>query len=77
MGGVSTGRDALDLVAAGATAVALGTVCFSDPDAPARVRAELAAELRDRGYASAGDACGASHTSQGELESLAEKTPAK
>jgi dihydroorotate dehydrogenase (NAD+) catalytic subunit len=41
MGGVVTGRDALELVACGARDVALGTVLFSDPDAPARVRAEL------------------------------------
>src|SRR5881275_1424507 len=40
MGGVSTGRDALELIACGATHVALGTALFSDPDAPARVRAE-------------------------------------
>src|SRR5205807_560403 len=38
MGGVATGRDALELIAAGATHVALGTVLFADPDAPARVR---------------------------------------
>lgn len=44
MGGVATGRDALELIAAGATAVALGTVLFTDPAAPARIRAELAAE---------------------------------
>ena len=44
MGGVSTGRDALELIAAGARHVALGTVLFSDPDAPARIRGELAAE---------------------------------
>jgi dihydroorotate dehydrogenase (NAD+) catalytic subunit len=44
MGGVATGRDALELIAAGASAVALGTVLFSDPDAPSRIRAELAAE---------------------------------
>ena len=31
MGGVSSGRDALELVAAGASAVALGTVLFADP----------------------------------------------
>lgn len=42
MGGVSSGRDALDLVAAGASAVALGTVLFADPDAPGRIRDELA-----------------------------------
>ena len=44
MGGVQSGRDALELLAAGATHVALGTVLFADPQAPARVRAELAAE---------------------------------
>jgi dihydroorotate dehydrogenase (NAD+) catalytic subunit len=42
MGGVTTGRDALDLVACGARDVALGTVLFSDPDAPSRVRSEVA-----------------------------------
>jgi dihydroorotate dehydrogenase (NAD+) catalytic subunit len=41
MGGVSTGRDALELVSVGASAVALGTILFSDPGAPIRVRAEL------------------------------------
>ena len=45
MGGVRTGRDALELLAVGASAVALGTVLFGDPDAPARVRRELAEEL--------------------------------
>jgi dihydroorotate dehydrogenase (NAD+) catalytic subunit len=45
MGGVMTGRDVLDLVAVGAADVALGTVLFSDPDAPARIRAELDAEI--------------------------------
>jgi dihydroorotate dehydrogenase (NAD+) catalytic subunit len=44
MGGVTNGRDALELMAAGATHVALGTVLFSDPAAPARIRAEMAAE---------------------------------
>ncbi len=42
MGGIVTGVDARDFVAVGATAVALGTVLFSDPSAPDRVRAELA-----------------------------------
>src|SRR4051795_6982401 len=44
MGGVCTGRDALEFVACGATHVALGTVLFADVDAPARVRAELVEE---------------------------------
>src|SRR5215218_1678573 len=45
MGGVMTGRDALELVAAGANDVALGTVLFRDPDAATRVRDELDAEI--------------------------------
>jgi dihydroorotate dehydrogenase (NAD+) catalytic subunit len=41
MGGIGTGRDVEDFVAAGAHAVALGTVLFSDPWAPDRIRSEL------------------------------------
>jgi dihydroorotate dehydrogenase (NAD+) catalytic subunit len=53
MGGVATGRDALELAAAGATAVALGTILFSDPAAPGKVRRELETELALRAPASA------------------------
>jgi dihydroorotate dehydrogenase (NAD+) catalytic subunit len=60
MGGVASGRDALDLIAAGASAIALGTVLFSDPFAPSRVRGELAAELAARGLESARE-IGAGH----------------
>jgi dihydroorotate dehydrogenase (NAD+) catalytic subunit len=45
MGGIATGHDVSDFVAAGASAVALGTILFSDPWAPARVRSELAESL--------------------------------
>lgn len=55
MGGVSSGEDALDLVAVGASAVALGTVLFSDPAAAGRVRRELEAEARSLGRASAAE----------------------
>ncbi|MBD0329179.1 MAG: dihydroorotate dehydrogenase [Thermoleophilia bacterium] len=61
MGGVASGRDALELLAVGAHAVALGTVLFADPHAPARVRAELAAELSAHGFAAPADAVGAAH----------------
>jgi dihydroorotate dehydrogenase (NAD+) catalytic subunit len=61
MGGVATGRDALELFAVGARAVALGTVLFSDPSAPARIRDELAAELAALGLSSAEQACGLAH----------------
>ncbi len=50
MGGVMSGRDALDLIVAGASAVALGTVLFPDPGAPARIRAELAADAAAHGF---------------------------
>jgi dihydroorotate dehydrogenase (NAD+) catalytic subunit len=51
MGGVATGRDALELIACGATHVALGTVLFADRDAPTRVREELTAEAKRAGFA--------------------------
>ena len=50
MGGVRNGRDALELIACGATHVALGTVLFADPDAPGRVREELDAEATRAGF---------------------------
>jgi dihydroorotate dehydrogenase (NAD+) catalytic subunit len=58
MGGVRTGRDALELIACGATHVALGTVLFADPDAPARVRKELDAEATRAGFDQPADAFG-------------------
>jgi dihydroorotate dehydrogenase (NAD+) catalytic subunit len=41
MGGVETGRHAADLLAAGATAVAVGTESFRDPAAATRIGREL------------------------------------
>ena len=66
MGGVRSGRDALDLIAAGAAAVALGTILFADPDAATRVRAELADECAQRGYANVDDARGVAHQLVGQ-----------
>jgi dihydroorotate dehydrogenase (NAD+) catalytic subunit len=63
MGGVQSGLDALELIAAGATAVALGTILFSDPAAPVRIRAELAAEAAARDLGHPLDALGAAHSS--------------
>jgi len=50
MGGVQNGRDALELIACGATHVALGTVLFADVDAPSRVREELVEEAHLAGF---------------------------
>lgn len=52
MGGIQTGQDALELIAVGARHVALGTVLFGDPDAPARVRAELHVAALEHGWES-------------------------
>jgi dihydroorotate dehydrogenase (NAD+) catalytic subunit len=62
MGGVRTGLDALELIAAGATAVALGTILFADPEAPLRIRSELAREAGDRGFANPLDAREIAHS---------------
>jgi dihydroorotate dehydrogenase (NAD+) catalytic subunit len=67
LGGVMTGRDALELVAAGANAVALGTVLFADPDAPGRVRSELADAVVSLGFEDAAEVIGVAHASGGHL----------
>jgi dihydroorotate dehydrogenase (NAD+) catalytic subunit len=77
MGGVSTGRDALELIAAGASDVALGTVLFSDPGAPARVRAELESELVAHGFVDADNAIGAAHVAPGSTLDRESKVPAE
>ena len=58
LGGVRSGLDALELVAAGASVVALGTVLFADPSAPGRIRAELETEADRRSFPQPGDARG-------------------
>ena len=61
MGGVRTGHDALEFLAAGASAVSVGTVVFGDPSAPWRIAKELAMELETRGYEKLTDVIGAAH----------------
>jgi len=75
MGGVSNGRDALELIAAGATSVALGTVLFSDPSAPVRVRQELLSAAEAAGLTDPWIAVGISHESAVPGVTT-EKTPA-
>ena len=61
MGGVQTGRDAAEFIAAGASAVAVGTALFADPGAPARIRRELAETAASLGAAGPEDLCGIAH----------------
>ncbi len=52
MGGVRTGADAVELLLAGADAVAVGTASFADPFAPLHVRDGIADYLDRHGLAS-------------------------
>ena len=58
MGGIESGADALSFLAAGASAVAVGTASFRDPLAGKRVRDELETGLRQAGADSPGEVRG-------------------
>jgi dihydroorotate dehydrogenase (NAD+) catalytic subunit len=66
MGGIQSGRDALEFAACGARDVALGTVLFADPGAPTRIRSELEVACAEAGVASPGDAASLSKTPETE-----------
>jgi dihydroorotate dehydrogenase (NAD+) catalytic subunit len=61
MGGVRTGRDAFELILAGAAMVSVGTTIFHDPSACPRILRELEEELATRGIDRAADAVGLAH----------------
>ena len=63
MGGIRTGLDALQFLAAGANAVSVGTAVFGDPSAPVRVLAELREALATRGFGALSDVIGIAHRS--------------
>jgi dihydroorotate dehydrogenase (NAD+) catalytic subunit len=52
MGGVATGEDAIELILAGATAVAVGTANFYDPRATEHVREGIEVFMTERGVTS-------------------------
>ncbi|MFZ2228347.1 MAG: dihydroorotate dehydrogenase [Candidatus Nanopelagicaceae bacterium] len=58
MGGVRTGRDALELILAGASGVSVGTATFSNPKAVINVQNELRGLLINKGFASLREAIG-------------------
>ncbi len=64
MGGVRTGKDALELILAGARMVAVGTAIFHDPSACARILRELDDELARRGIDRLGEVIGLAHEPQ-------------
>jgi dihydroorotate dehydrogenase (NAD+) catalytic subunit len=64
-GGVRTGRDALELLLAGASMVAVGSVLFHDPSACSRIHRELEEELTARGVDRVSDIVGRAHQPMG------------
>ncbi len=61
MGGVSNGRDALEMIAAGASGVSIGTASFGNPMALISVAQDLKDLLNAKGFISLRDAIGFAH----------------
>lgn len=66
MGGVRTGRDALEFLLAGASAISVGTITFHDPSAVKRISDELRHELAVRGITRLADIVGYAHRPEAE-----------
>ena len=58
MGGISTWRDAVEMMMAGASAIQVGTALFSDPYAPLKIKEGLNRYLDDQGIASVAELAG-------------------
>jgi dihydroorotate dehydrogenase (NAD+) catalytic subunit len=61
MGGVASGRDALELILAGASGISVGTASFGNPTALIKIQNELRELLAARGFATLKDAIGYAH----------------
>ncbi len=61
MGGVASGRDALELILAGASGVSVGTASFGNPHAVVEIQSELRDLLIAKGFPSLKSAIGYAH----------------
>ena len=61
MGGVASGRDAFELILAGASAVSVGTATFGNPNAAMQIMEELSQLLTKHGFNDFRDAIGFAH----------------
>jgi len=61
MGGVVHGEDALELVAAGANAVSIGTASFGNPMSVIEIRDRLSTLIQDHAFTRFSDAVGVAH----------------
>ncbi len=66
MGGVSSGRDALELILAGASGVSIGTASFGNPHAAVEIQSELRELLVAKGFSSLKSAIGFAHREVGQ-----------
>ncbi len=64
MGGVASGRDALELILAGASGVSVGTASFGNPSAVIQIQQELRELLIEKGFASLKSAIGYAHRTE-------------
>jgi dihydroorotate dehydrogenase (NAD+) catalytic subunit len=64
MGGVSSGRDALELILAGASGVSVGTASFGNPSAVIQIQRELQELLIAKGFPSLKSAIGYAHRAE-------------
>jgi dihydroorotate dehydrogenase (NAD+) catalytic subunit len=61
MGGVASGRDAFELILAGASAVSIGTATFGNPNAAMQIKEQLSELLTQKGFNDFRDAIGFAH----------------
>ena len=64
MGGVSTGRDAFEMILAGASGVSIGTASFGNPTAVIAIHNELRELLSIKGFSSLREAIGYAHRTE-------------
>ena len=61
MGGVASGKDAFEMILAGASGVSIGTASFGDPSAVFRIQNDLREILIAKGFSSVKEAVGFAH----------------
>mgnify|MGYP003343102521 CR=1 FL=1 len=64
MGGVASGKDAFEMILAGASGVSVGTASFGDPSAVYKIQNELREILIAKGFSSLKEAVGYAHREQ-------------
>jgi dihydroorotate dehydrogenase (NAD+) catalytic subunit len=64
MGGVASGKDALEMILAGASGVSIGTASFGNPTAIMSIQSDVKQMLIERGFTSLKEAIGFAHRTE-------------